>query len=139
MKYLVYKYHESNQLILTRNSLSINIMIHRIVSFYMHSSNIQKCTIITFIWGEHRKLSTRGLDDNLLLKSRQPTASLKIIDVCVAYRFVSLVSKFSQILRSPPWRDYRYITPVSQMTTDRFHLSPALSGPFFTHDLSPGL
>jgi hypothetical protein len=41
--------------------LSINIIIYRIVSFNMHYNNIQKCTIITLIWGEHRKLSSRGL------------------------------------------------------------------------------
>jgi hypothetical protein len=32
----------------------------------------------------------------------------------------------------------RYGISVSQMTTDMFHLSQALSGPFLIHDLSPG-
>ena len=32
-----------------------------------------------------------------------------------------------------------YGISVSQMTTDTFHLSQALSGPFLIHDLSPGL
>jgi hypothetical protein len=33
----------------------------------------------------------------------------------------------------------RYGISVSQMTTDMFHLSQALPGPFLVHDLSPGL
>jgi hypothetical protein len=33
----------------------------------------------------------------------------------------------------------RYGISVSQMTTDVFHLSLALPGPFLIHDLLPGL
>jgi hypothetical protein len=33
----------------------------------------------------------------------------------------------------------RYGTHVSQMTTDMFHLSVTLPGPFLIHDVSPGL
>jgi hypothetical protein len=33
----------------------------------------------------------------------------------------------------------RYGTSVSQMTTDMFHLSQTLPGPFLIHDLLPGL
>jgi hypothetical protein len=38
-----------------------------------------------------------------------------------------------------PHAPTRYGIPVSQMTTDRFHLRNTLPGPFFIHDLSPGL
>jgi hypothetical protein len=33
----------------------------------------------------------------------------------------------------------RYGVYVSQMTTDMFHLSKTLPGPFLVHDLSPGV
>ena len=33
----------------------------------------------------------------------------------------------------------RYEISVSQMTTDMFHLSQTLPGPFLIHDLLPGL
>jgi hypothetical protein len=44
----------------------------------------------------------------------------------------------SKVLRSPPWIDL-YGISVLQITTDMFHLSWALLGPFLMSKLSPGV